>query len=182
MSTVRTAITARLEDSDDEVTSPSEAPSPRMPPPCTQPTVATLVEDTAIAWDAVREAISNKRFCLTEIHKSPAGMGLLAEAMTTKPLEKMINSLNAAYTQACGKKKPIGGKVEVRRANLREMVCTLDFEEYVEEFTAFLDTEEGDYWFSKLVDRACKNTELGRAPKFGAMEYIRLLHVLVELR
>jgi len=30
------------------------------------------------------------------------------------------------------------------------------------------------------VDRACKNTELGRAPKFGAMEYIRLLHVLNE--
>ena len=85
-------------------------------------------------------------------------MGLLADEMKTKPLEKMINSLNPAYTKAFGNKKPIRGKVEERRANLREMVCALDFEEYVEEFTAFLDTEEGNSCFSKLVDRACRNT------------------------
>jgi hypothetical protein len=48
----------------------------------------------------------------------------------------------------------------------------------VSEFENFLETEEGDVWFGKLVDEACKNTESRRAPKFSAREYIRLLHVL----
>ena len=146
----------------------------------TEPTPAKLVDDTSIAWDAVRDGITDKLFCLSEIHKSRVGMALLVEAMKTKPCENMIKALNPAYSKEFKKTKPIGGKVEARRANLREMVCTLDYEDYVKEFQKFMDTEEGDSWFHKLVDKACDNTALRRAPKFGKREYIRLLHVLNE--
>lgn len=146
----------------------------------TEPTPSNLFEDTSIAWDAVRDGISNKSFCLSEIKNSDVGMALLVEAMKTKPCENMIKKLNPIYSEKFGLSKPIGGKVADRRANLREMVCALEYKDYVNEFVAFLVTDEGDKWFGKLVDKACTHTESRRAPKFEKREYIRLLHVLNE--